>query len=956
MWKFTGTLSGKTKRLMVLLMAASLTFAMTPLPGGAAAQEDDSMIREVQGGDVSGNDIDVSGNHSVTDGNSVRGLFGTSLPTVEWDGTVKVLESGTCYEIPEGKDITLTQESGQITVENGAVLDIRGSLSLADSGINNYGRIQGKVTVNKNSSILNYPGSYLQEIVLAAENCTCYNAGIIDKITVENGYFCNWNGGLAKELDQTGGVANNMFYNPELYPWMKAEAPVIEEARITGGSMFLYDNNYSNTREKLLDVPAVIKNLWVDMSNKDIIVYNYYGSYIENCQLDGSKVPIDFEDDETAVFENYKGGVIGKLEFIGNTGYRFFNGNDTEYGVPVIREAVTDGGYGFVKNANGGRIDRAEIWYNSTLTNYNRGSIGTAYIHQSTVKNTYGNNQGGGISKLYATDWSSINNFAPAAIGEIYADDPDGDVYISGVRGEDPNGEAGTIGKLFYRVNFEPTVSGSFTAGTNTVVVTDAGDAFNGRYALVGDRIEFSFDYTGSGRLKGVFMNETQLEEKLGKYSFEMPLQNAALSAPELARDASLSSLTYSINGTAASSVPDFDPASEFYYITLPRSTPRDAVIELAGVCADVNASVTAGNGAQLAYGASQQPATLTVTAEDPSVTKTYIVYFNTEMQYPDMDTSKISIDGMKDGAAYIQNETPGFTAVGYAMDNEDPAEGDQRLCPAAWKVDGGDVLSGRWETGPFEAGLDLGGLSRGSHILTVEFEWQRFEEVYENDMPTGRHSWVTIRPDVPEDLVRTISFIVNPVTYTLTVNRGSGSASGLEEGKAVEIKAEAPPSGYEFDKWILASGSAGTIEDPAAAETVFTMGAGDAVVSASYHEIEAPEGEEEKVYYTLDFDADGGSPVPAPQGLEAGERPAAVAPPEKAGYTFLGWYDGETKVNLEYLTMPAGNVTLKARWEKVILSPKTDDRLDQQMVVALLFGLVGAGLIAAGLGKKCRY
>ena len=73
-----------------------------------------------------------------------------------------------------------------------------------------------------------------------------------------------------------------------------------------------------------------------------------------------------------------------------------------------------------------------------------------------------------------------------------------------------------------------------------------------------------------------------------------------------------------------------------------------------------------------------------------------------------------------------------------------------------------------------------------------------------------------------------------------------------------------------------------------------------------------------EVVEYTVTYDLDGGTC----EGLvEKFTDPAAVAlpTPVKEGYNFLGWYEGETKV--EALT-EAKNYELKAKWEKVETEP----------------------------------
>lgn len=66
------------------------------------------------------------------------------------------------------------------------------------------------------------------------------------------------------------------------------------------------------------------------------------------------------------------------------------------------------------------------------------------------------------------------------------------------------------------------------------------------------------------------------------------------------------------------------------------------------------------------------------------------------------------------------------------------------------------------------------------------------------------------------------------------------------------------------------------------------------------------------KAKYTVTLDPDGGT-VSATS-LEVAEGESVTLPtPAKTGFTFDGWYNGETKVTSPYT--PAGNVTLKAKW-----------------------------------------
>ena len=71
------------------------------------------------------------------------------------------------------------------------------------------------------------------------------------------------------------------------------------------------------------------------------------------------------------------------------------------------------------------------------------------------------------------------------------------------------------------------------------------------------------------------------------------------------------------------------------------------------------------------------------------------------------------------------------------------------------------------------------------------------------------------------------------PVTYTLTVNSGTGDGSYVEN-QLVNIAADAAPSGEVFDEW---TGDVGGIADIYAAGTTITMPGSDAAVTATYKE-----------------------------------------------------------------------------------------------------------------------
>ena len=63
---------------------------------------------------------------------------------------------------------------------------------------------------------------------------------------------------------------------------------------------------------------------------------------------------------------------------------------------------------------------------------------------------------------------------------------------------------------------------------------------------------------------------------------------------------------------------------------------------------------------------------------------------------------------------------------------------------------------------------------------------------------------------------------------------------------------------------------------------------------------------------YTVTFDADGGSAV-ASQVVQEGGKAISPTTPTKEGYTFAGWFVGETAYNFDAAV--TANVALKAKW-----------------------------------------
>lgn len=71
--------------------------------------------------------------------------------------------------------------------------------------------------------------------------------------------------------------------------------------------------------------------------------------------------------------------------------------------------------------------------------------------------------------------------------------------------------------------------------------------------------------------------------------------------------------------------------------------------------------------------------------------------------------------------------------------------------------------------------------------------------------------------------------------------------------------------------------------------------------------------------YYTVSFDAGGGTPVPDDQQVKDGDRAAAPASPAREGYVFLFWSLSGYSSAFDFQTEIDSDISLVARWEEEI-------------------------------------
>lgn len=148
----------------------------------------------------------------------------------------------------------------------------------------------------------------------------------------------------------------------------------------------------------------------------------------------------------------------------------------------------------------------------------------------------------------------------------------------------------------------------------------------------------------------------------------------------------------------------------------------------------------------------------------------------------------------------------------------------------------------------------------------------------------------------------------VYTVTWDATTNGGTcGTAtSSVTSDAAVGSLPEASKDGYHFDGWFTAASSGTKI-------TASTTVTGDVTYYAQFTENITPP----TVYYTVIWDANGGTCGTASSTIEAGTAVGTLPVASKTGdYTFDGWYtavNGGTKITAS--TVIIGNVTYYAHY-----------------------------------------
>ena len=165
------------------------------------------------------------------------------------------------------------------------------------------------------------------------------------------------------------------------------------------------------------------------------------------------------------------------------------------------------------------------------------------------------------------------------------------------------------------------------------------------------------------------------------------------------------------------------------------------------------------------------------------------------------------------------------------------------------------------------------------------------------------------------------LPLILNPdiikyqITYDLDggVNNPDNPTEYCGGDLPIELK-DPTKEGYEFVKWTLDGRRATGIKEGKTGDFHFV---------AEWKKI---------VQHTITFNSDGGTDVES-QTVTEGERVSEPAAPTKEGYTFIGWYDGDTK--FDFTTRIAKDYTLTAKYEQISTGKKNCKKSSLAVILA---------------------
>ena len=198
-------------------------------------------------------------------------------------------------------------------------------------------------------------------------------------------------------------------------------------------------------------------------------------------------------------------------------------------------------------------------------------------------------------------------------------------------------------------------------------------------------------------------------------------------------------------------------------------------------------------------------------------------------------------------------------------------------------------TLYAQWEINRYTITFDTAG---GSEIAPITQDYDTAITAPADPTREG-YTFIGWDMEIPttmpaENMTVTAQWEINRYTITFDTAGGSEIAPIMQDyGTAITAPADPTREGYTFIGWDM--------------EIPTTMPAENMTVTAQW----------EINRYTITFDTAGGSKI-APITQDYGTAITAPADPTREGYTFIGWDKAIPT------TMPAENITLKAKWKDI--------------------------------------
>ena len=150
----------------------------------------------------------------------------------------------------------------------------------------------------------------------------------------------------------------------------------------------------------------------------------------------------------------------------------------------------------------------------------------------------------------------------------------------------------------------------------------------------------------------------------------------------------------------------------------------------------------------------------------------------------------------------------------------------------------------------------------------------------------------------------------IKKVTLTLNLDGGTNTnnASGVYSRNTTITLGTPTKTGYDFSKWQITAG------DSVLSGNKLTIGTTDTTVKAVYAAKK----------YTVTYNANGGTVSGTSKSVTYNAKYGTLPTPQRAGYSFLGWYTAKTggsKITETTIVKITSNQTIYAQWKETLIT-----------------------------------